>query len=132
MLLLWQVFGLGNKTYEHYQAAARYVDKALADFGAHRLADIGEGDDSVGYVPSHAHDHITLSASISITDSHVLAHEDFRMIAKVIVSKKSRNNDGDDCGSNTKEKDHDHINNTIQHELNLSCPCFALGWRRTF
>jgi NADPH-ferrihemoprotein reductase len=35
--LRYVVFGLGNKTYEHYNAIARKVDKALADAGGRRI-----------------------------------------------------------------------------------------------
>ena len=40
-----QVFGLGNKTYEHYNATAKYVDKRLEELGAERIYSIGMGDD---------------------------------------------------------------------------------------
>ncbi|KAI1287057.1 NADPH--cytochrome P450 reductase [Halotydeus destructor] len=43
--LNYAVFGLGNKTYEHYNAAAIYVDKRLADLGANRVHELGLGDD---------------------------------------------------------------------------------------
>ncbi|KAJ3591306.1 hypothetical protein NHX12_009252 [Muraenolepis orangiensis] len=39
------VFGLGNKTYEHYNAMGIYVDKRLEDLGAKRIFDLGMGDD---------------------------------------------------------------------------------------
>ena len=39
------VFGLGNKTYEHYNAVAIYVDKRLAELGANRVQALGLGDD---------------------------------------------------------------------------------------
>lgn len=41
----YTVFGLGNKTYEHFNAMARLVDKRLAELGANRLHKKGEGDD---------------------------------------------------------------------------------------
>lgn len=40
-----QVFGLGNKTYEHYNEVAIKVDKKLEELGAHRVYDMGLGDD---------------------------------------------------------------------------------------
>ena len=43
--LKYTVFGLGNKTYEHYQAMGRLVDEKLDEFGAERLYERGEGDD---------------------------------------------------------------------------------------
>lgn len=43
--LRYLVFGLGNKTYEHYNAVARNVDKRLEVLGAHRIHERGEGDD---------------------------------------------------------------------------------------
>lgn len=39
------VFGLGNKTYEHYNSVGRTVDKHMQQFGAHRIGERGEGDD---------------------------------------------------------------------------------------
>jgi sulfite reductase alpha subunit-like flavoprotein len=45
-----QVFGLGNKTYELFNATARFVDGSLAKLGAHRLHEHGEGDDATQYV----------------------------------------------------------------------------------
>jgi len=38
-------FGLGNKTYEHFNEAIRVVDKKLTAFGATKLGECGEGDD---------------------------------------------------------------------------------------
>lgn len=43
--LNFAVFGLGNKTYEHYNSVGRYFDKRLEDLGAHRVYERGEGDD---------------------------------------------------------------------------------------
>lgn len=40
-----QVFALGNKTYEHYNAMGKYVDKRLEELGAKRIFDLGLGDD---------------------------------------------------------------------------------------
>lgn len=40
-----QVFGLGNKTYEHYNKVAIYVDKRLEELGANRVFELGLGDD---------------------------------------------------------------------------------------
>jgi len=39
------VFGLGNKTYEHYNEMGKYVDKKLEDAGAKRMHKLGLGDD---------------------------------------------------------------------------------------
>ena len=41
----YAVFGLGNKTYEHFNAMAIYVDKKLAKLGAKRIHPLGLGDD---------------------------------------------------------------------------------------
>lgn len=41
-------FGLGNDTYEHYNAMIRNVDTALAKRGAVRVGKIGEGNDGAG------------------------------------------------------------------------------------
>ena len=43
--LNYAVFGLGNKTYEHYNQVAIAVDKKLEKLGANRVIDIGLGDD---------------------------------------------------------------------------------------
>lgn len=42
---VFQVFALGNKTYEHYNAMGIYVDKRLEELGATRVFEIGLGDD---------------------------------------------------------------------------------------
>jgi len=43
--LKYAVFGLGNKTYEHYNTVGTYVDNILDKFGGSRLLDLGLGDD---------------------------------------------------------------------------------------
>ena len=43
--LNFAVFGLGNKTYEHYNSMGRYVDKRLEELGGTRVYERGEGDD---------------------------------------------------------------------------------------
>lgn len=43
--LKYVVFGLGNKTYEHYNVIGRRVDAALTAMGAVRIGERGEGDD---------------------------------------------------------------------------------------
>ncbi|XP_019865279.1 NADPH--cytochrome P450 reductase isoform X2 [Aethina tumida] len=43
--LNYAVFGLGNKTYEHYNQVAIYVDKRLEELGATRVYELGLGDD---------------------------------------------------------------------------------------
>ncbi|XP_063707533.1 NADPH--cytochrome P450 reductase [Culicoides brevitarsis] len=43
--LNYAVFGLGNKTYEHYNKVAIYVDKRLEELGATRVYELGLGDD---------------------------------------------------------------------------------------
>ncbi|KAF9396604.1 NADPH-cytochrome P450 reductase [Podila verticillata] len=39
------MFGLGNKTYEHYNSVCRRVDEKLTQLGATRIGERGEGDD---------------------------------------------------------------------------------------
>jgi len=39
------VFGLGNKTYEFYNAMGIYFDKRLVELGGERIVDLGLGDD---------------------------------------------------------------------------------------
>ncbi|XP_071945366.1 NADPH--cytochrome P450 reductase-like [Antedon mediterranea] len=43
--LKFAVFGLGNKTYEHYNEMGKFVDKKLEELGGERLFDLGLGDD---------------------------------------------------------------------------------------
>lgn len=43
--LNYAVFGLGNKTYEHYNKVGIYVDKRLEELGANRVFELGLGDD---------------------------------------------------------------------------------------
>lgn len=43
--LKYVVFGLGNKTYEHYNSIGRAVDDSLTKMGATRIGERGEGDD---------------------------------------------------------------------------------------
>ena len=43
--LNYSVFGLGNKTYEHYNEVAIYVDHRLEQLGATRVFELGLGDD---------------------------------------------------------------------------------------
>lgn len=43
--LRYCVFGLGNRTYEYFNQAAKVVDEKLAAAGATRLGERGEGDD---------------------------------------------------------------------------------------
>ena len=50
IFLLLQVFGLGNKTYEHYNSMARFFDKRMEELGAERVFERGEGDDDAKQV----------------------------------------------------------------------------------
>lgn len=43
--LKYVIFGLGNKTYEHYNSIGRAVDAQLTSMGAIRMGERGEGDD---------------------------------------------------------------------------------------
>lgn len=45
IILSSQVFGLGNKTYEHYNVMGAFFDKRLAKLGAQRVFKSGDGDD---------------------------------------------------------------------------------------
>ncbi|KAH7252835.1 hypothetical protein BKA59DRAFT_492640 [Fusarium tricinctum] len=46
--LHYTAFGLGNKSYEHYNAVVRKIVAAFDALGASRIGDIGEGDDGSG------------------------------------------------------------------------------------
>lgn len=46
--LNYAAFGLGNSSYEQYNAVARRIDGALKKMGANRLCPAGEGDDGEG------------------------------------------------------------------------------------
>uniref|UniRef100_A0A158PCB9 NADPH--hemoprotein reductase n=1 Tax=Angiostrongylus cantonensis TaxID=6313 RepID=A0A158PCB9_ANGCA len=41
----YAVFGLGNKTYEHFNAVGKLIDKRLEELGAERVFSLGLGDD---------------------------------------------------------------------------------------
>ncbi|XP_051891119.1 NADPH--cytochrome P450 reductase-like [Pristis pectinata] len=41
----YAVFGLGNKTYEHFNAMGKYVNKRMEQLGAERIFELGLGDD---------------------------------------------------------------------------------------
>jgi len=42
----YAIFGLGNRTYEHFNAMGKKVDKRMEDLGAERLHTLGVGDDN--------------------------------------------------------------------------------------
>lgn len=46
---IFQVFGLGNKTYEHYNEIGKICDKKLEELGAERIFELGLGDDDGKY-----------------------------------------------------------------------------------
>ncbi|KAI5848255.1 hypothetical protein BZA05DRAFT_93016 [Tricharina praecox] len=46
--LKYVAFGLGNNTYEHYNAVVRRIDESLSKLGAKRIGPAGEGDDGAG------------------------------------------------------------------------------------
>jgi len=43
--LNYAVFGLGNKTYEHFNSVGKYFDKRLEELGGNRMYQLGIGDD---------------------------------------------------------------------------------------
>lgn len=43
--LKYVIFGLGNRTYEHFNEVARKLDSLLVGLGAARIGEVGEGDD---------------------------------------------------------------------------------------
>ena len=44
------MFGLGNKTYEHYNAMALFVDERMEKLQATRVFEVGLGDDDAKLV----------------------------------------------------------------------------------
>jgi NADPH-ferrihemoprotein reductase len=46
--LKYVAFGLGNNTYEHYNAMVRRIDEVFTKLGAKRIGPAGEGDDGTG------------------------------------------------------------------------------------
>ena len=44
------MFGLGNKTYEHYNKVGKYLDERLEQLGATRVFELGMGDDDAKWV----------------------------------------------------------------------------------
>ena len=53
--MIFQVFGLGNKTYENYNTMGKYVDKRLSEHGAERIFELGLGDDDGKYADKLIH-----------------------------------------------------------------------------
>jgi NADPH-ferrihemoprotein reductase len=43
--LNYAVFGLGNKTYEHFNEVGKIFDRRLEELGAKRVFELGLGDD---------------------------------------------------------------------------------------
>lgn len=43
--LHYAVFGLGNKTYEHFNEIGKFFDRRLEELGAERVFELGLGDD---------------------------------------------------------------------------------------
>ena len=48
--LHYSLFGLGNSSYQYYNSMVRRADSALSCSGAHRLGDVGFGDDGKGTI----------------------------------------------------------------------------------
>ena len=48
--LKYVAFGLGNNTYEYYNAMVTSVDEALTKLGAQRVGPVGKGDDGAGTI----------------------------------------------------------------------------------
>lgn len=51
--LQYFIFGLGNRTYEHFNAVSRRLDNRLQKLGAIRVGERGEGDDDARYSLCH-------------------------------------------------------------------------------
>jgi len=87
--LKYAVFGLGNKTYEHYNEIGKYFDKRLEQLNGSRLVQLGLGDDDANIEEDFVTwmdkfwtvvcDHFGISASeqdISIRQYKLLNHDD--------------------------------------------------------
>ncbi|KAF8766875.1 NADPH--cytochrome P450 reductase like protein [Argiope bruennichi] len=87
--LNYAVFGLGNKTYEHYNSMGIYVDKRVEELGGTRVFELGLGDDDANIEEDFItwkerfwsavceHFHIeTLGEDINLRQYELVVHED--------------------------------------------------------
>lgn len=102
--LNYAVFGLGNKTYEHYNEIGKYFDKRLEELNGKRLMSLGLGDDDGNIEEDFVTwmdqfwpvvcDYFGITASeqdISIRNYKLVAHDDLP-IEKVFKGEISRLN----------------------------------------
>lgn len=102
--LKFTVFGLGNKTYEHFNETAKVVDKRLSELGGVRIHDLGTGDDDANieddfitwkdqmWASVAEHYHIeSLGEDISMRQYELIVHEsNGTPIEKVFTGEVSR------------------------------------------
>jgi len=87
--LNFTVFGLGNKTYEHFNQTAIVVDKKMEELGANRIHELGLGDDDANIEDDFItwkdkmwasvcdHYHIeSLGEDVSLRQYELIIHED--------------------------------------------------------
>lgn len=100
----YAVFGLGNKTYEHYNEVGKYFDKRLDELNGRRLIDLGLGDDDTNIEEDFVTwmdkfwpvvcNHFGISASeqdVSIRQYKLVNHEDLP-VEKVFKGEVARLN----------------------------------------
>lgn len=100
--LNYAVFGLGNKTYEHYNKVGIYVDKRLEELGANRVFELGLGDDDANI----GDDFITWKDKfwpavcdhfgIESTGDEVLTRQ-YRLLAPIKVNRELHKSGGRSC-----------------------------------
>ncbi|RKP06656.1 hypothetical protein THASP1DRAFT_35095 [Thamnocephalis sphaerospora] len=77
--LRYAVFGLGNRTYEHFNAVCRRLDTRLTELGARRVCARGEGDDDSNleedYISWKDEAWPAIAEAMGVTEQSASAHE---------------------------------------------------------
>ena len=64
-----KVFGLGNKTYEHYNQIGKFFDNRLEELGAERVVQLGLGDDDANLEEDFMRYVLSLSAQVRVMNA---------------------------------------------------------------